>query len=303
MPGLRGPSDYSQEPPRHPSLKVNSKVFNSEINCLISEICIKHFFLFMFLVQEPFNAEPHRAALLSYITPIDFFYKRNHGPIPVVDDIERSSFVGFKQITDIAKWFIGGCPSTMSLQPYRRQVLLCCSELKIVQCAGNRRTAMSKTRKVKGVGWDVSAIGNVEPSTESNESYCGTVGGEQRNCRRRVAETVAELSTKKEKRMGLGRGRKQGGRRKERQRRKRRKKEEEEAVEELEEEEVQTMKEKEKGSGGGGEEKKPRQRRRGFVGKKGFFSLRREKKLRCSVSSPHAGRRNEAMSLWGEETR
>ncbi|XP_064937248.1 sulfite oxidase-like isoform X2 [Musa acuminata AAA Group] len=52
MPGLRGPSDYSQEPPRHPSLKVNSK------------------------------------------------------------------------------------------------------------CAGNRRTEMSKARTVKGVGWDVSAIGN-----------------------------------------------------------------------------------------------------------------------------------------------
>ncbi|KAK9276852.1 hypothetical protein L1049_006389 [Liquidambar formosana] len=29
-----------------------------------------------------------------------------------------------------------------------------------LQCAGNRRTAMSKTRPVKGVGWDVSAIGN-----------------------------------------------------------------------------------------------------------------------------------------------
>ena len=28
------------------------------------------------------------------------------------------------------------------------------------QCAGNRRTAMSKVRNVRGVGWDVSAIGN-----------------------------------------------------------------------------------------------------------------------------------------------
>lgn len=26
MPGLRGPSDYSKEPPRHPSLKINAKV-------------------------------------------------------------------------------------------------------------------------------------------------------------------------------------------------------------------------------------------------------------------------------------
>ena len=29
-----------------------------------------------------------------------------------------------------------------------------------LQCAGNIRTAMSKVRKVRGVGWDVSAIGN-----------------------------------------------------------------------------------------------------------------------------------------------
>ena len=29
-----------------------------------------------------------------------------------------------------------------------------------LQCAGNRRTAMSKVRNVRGVGWDVSAIGN-----------------------------------------------------------------------------------------------------------------------------------------------
>lgn len=29
-----------------------------------------------------------------------------------------------------------------------------------MQCAGNRRTAMSKTRTVKGVGWDVAALGN-----------------------------------------------------------------------------------------------------------------------------------------------
>lgn len=43
-------------------------------------------------MQEPFNAEPHRSGLISsYVTPVDLFYKRNHGPIPVVDDIERLS--------------------------------------------------------------------------------------------------------------------------------------------------------------------------------------------------------------------
>lgn len=44
-------------------------------------------------MQEPFNAEPLRLDLVSsYVTPVDFFYKRNHGPIPIVEDIERLEF-------------------------------------------------------------------------------------------------------------------------------------------------------------------------------------------------------------------
>lgn len=44
----------------------------------------------MSLIQEPFNAEPPRSLLVSsYVTPVDLFYKRNHGPIPIVDDLER----------------------------------------------------------------------------------------------------------------------------------------------------------------------------------------------------------------------
>jgi sulfite oxidase len=42
------------------------------------------------LTQEPFNAEPARRDLAaSYITPVDLFFKRNHGPIPILDDIDR----------------------------------------------------------------------------------------------------------------------------------------------------------------------------------------------------------------------
>ncbi|KAK6930826.1 Moybdenum cofactor oxidoreductase, dimerization, partial [Dillenia turbinata] len=103
MPGIRGPKEYSQEPPRHPSLVVNAK--------------------------EPFNAEPPRSALTCfYVTPVDLFYKRNHGPIPIVDDIERK----LPKYTVVAT----------------------------LQCAGNRRTAMSNVRKVRGVGWDNAALGN-----------------------------------------------------------------------------------------------------------------------------------------------
>ncbi|KAJ7974800.1 sulfite oxidase [Quillaja saponaria] len=124
MPGVRGPSDYSREPPRHPCLQINAK--------------------------EPFNAEPPRSALISsYVTPADLFYKRNHGPIPIVDDIERYCISISGLLENPKKLFM---KDIRKLPKYDVTATL--------QCAGNRRTAMSKTRTVKGVGWDVSAIGN-----------------------------------------------------------------------------------------------------------------------------------------------
>ncbi|KAK4751329.1 hypothetical protein SAY87_004811 [Trapa incisa] len=124
MPGIRGPSNYSQEPTRHPSLIINAK--------------------------EPFNAEPPRWALISsYVTPVAMFYKRNHGPIPIVEDIE-SYYID-----------IGGLMGS-SRKLYMRDVrsLPKYNVTATLQCAGNRRTSMSKVRTVKGVGWDVSALGN-----------------------------------------------------------------------------------------------------------------------------------------------
>ncbi|KAK6135110.1 hypothetical protein DH2020_009636 [Rehmannia glutinosa] len=124
MPGLRAPSDYKQEPPRHPALVINSK--------------------------EPFNAEPRRSDLVSsYVTPVEFFYKRNHGPIPVVDDIDKYSVSITGTLGHTKELFM---KDIWKLPKYTVTATL--------QCAGNRRTAMSKTRKVKGVGWDVAAIGN-----------------------------------------------------------------------------------------------------------------------------------------------
>ncbi|WJX81191.1 sulfite oxidase [Trifolium repens] len=124
MPGIKGPSDYSKEPIRHPSLQINSK--------------------------EPFNAEPPRSALISsYLTPADLFYKRNHGPVPIVDDIEKY-FVSISGLIENPKQLF--MEDIRTLPKYNVTAIL--------QCAGNRRTAMSKTKTVKGVGWGVSAIGN-----------------------------------------------------------------------------------------------------------------------------------------------
>ncbi|EYU34805.1 hypothetical protein MIMGU_mgv1a007570mg [Erythranthe guttata] len=125
MPGLTGPSDYSQEPPRHPALLVNSK--------------------------EPFNAEPHRSCLVSsYVTPVDFFYKRNHGPVPLLDHHIDKYSVSVAGLLENRKELY--MKDIIKLPKYAVTATL--------QCAGNRRTAMSKTRKVKGVGWDISALGN-----------------------------------------------------------------------------------------------------------------------------------------------
>ncbi|XP_028771353.1 sulfite oxidase isoform X3 [Neltuma alba] len=124
MPGLRAPSDYSGEPPRHPCLRINSK--------------------------EPFNAEPPRSLLISsYLTPADFFYKRNHGPVPIIDNIERY-FISISALIEK--------PRQLWMKDIR--ILPKYNVAATLQCAGNRRTAMSKNKVVKGVGWGVSAIGN-----------------------------------------------------------------------------------------------------------------------------------------------
>ncbi|XLS62548.1 hypothetical protein HN51_016776, partial [Arachis hypogaea] len=44
----------------------------------------------LLVTLEPFNVEPPSSGLTcSYVTPSNFFYKRNHGPIPIVEDIEK----------------------------------------------------------------------------------------------------------------------------------------------------------------------------------------------------------------------
>ncbi|GER31346.1 sulfite oxidase [Striga asiatica] len=130
MPGLRAPSNYSLEPPRHPLLLVNSK--------------------------EPYNAEPHRSALASsYVTPVELFYKRNHGPIPIVDHIDKSDFHFFNFLEIIETH----CKCILRFNHrFDRQSQGAVHER--YHCAGNRRTSMSKNRKVKGVGWNIAAIGN-----------------------------------------------------------------------------------------------------------------------------------------------
>jgi len=120
---LWGPKTYEQEPARHAGLLINS--------------------------QEPFNAEPPAAALVnSYITHEDIFYKRNHGPIPILLEPLTYKLV-----------VTGHVENSLSLSLEYIQNLPKHTVVATLQCAGNRRTEMSMVQKVKGVGWGPAALG------------------------------------------------------------------------------------------------------------------------------------------------
>ncbi|KAG0559242.1 hypothetical protein M758_10G088200 [Ceratodon purpureus] len=120
---LQGLRTYEQEPRRSASLIVNS--------------------------QEPFNAETPASVLSSsYLTDEDMFYKRNHGPIPILPDPSTYNLI-----------VTGALPNPLSLSLDFLKSLPKYTVVATLQCAGNRRTEMSKVRKVRGVGWGAAAIG------------------------------------------------------------------------------------------------------------------------------------------------
>ena len=90
--------------------------------------------------QEPFNAEPSRAALAeNLVTPVETFYSRNHGPIPEIDPAQWRLTVGGQV----------GRPLTLSLRdlqrrfPHREVVAT-------LQCAGNRRLGLIDVTDIPG---------------------------------------------------------------------------------------------------------------------------------------------------------
>ncbi|XP_048687606.2 sulfite oxidase, mitochondrial isoform X2 [Caretta caretta] len=113
---------YSGDPPRHPALKVNS--------------------------LKPFNAEPPAELLTeNYLTPNQLFFKRNHLPVPAVDparyrlEVEGpGGRVLVFSLPELKRWFP------------KHEVTV------TLQCAGNRRSEMSRVRQVKGLEWGVAAI-------------------------------------------------------------------------------------------------------------------------------------------------
>ncbi|KAM5179546.1 sulfite oxidase, mitochondrial [Mantella aurantiaca] len=138
--GVLGPDDkevvqdlsdpYSQDPSRHPILKVNS--------------------------LKPFNAEPPPEILTdNYITPNELFFKRNHLPVP---DINPDDF----QLTvERPHGSNQEAPLKLSLNDLktkfpRHEVIA------TLQCAGNRRSEMNAVKLVKGLDWGTAAISNAQ---------------------------------------------------------------------------------------------------------------------------------------------
>ncbi|MFE2025862.1 sulfite oxidase [Streptomyces hygroscopicus] len=90
--------------------------------------------------QEPFNAEPPRTALAERLrTPLDTFYCRNHGPVPVLTPAEwRLSVDGMVER-----------PLELSLDQLRHRF----EEAEVaatLQCAGNRRADLVEVRDIPG---------------------------------------------------------------------------------------------------------------------------------------------------------
>lgn len=115
---------YADEPKRHPALKPSS--------------------------LKPFNAEPPIQLLVeSYYTPNDIFFVRNHLPVPQVN----------MESYELEVTGIGVRTINLSLEDLKTKFHKHTIDATI-QCAGNRRSELSKVKTVKGLNWGAAAISN-----------------------------------------------------------------------------------------------------------------------------------------------
>jgi sulfite oxidase len=100
--------------------------------------------------RSPNNAEPHLAKLDDvWITPVEHFYIRSHGPNPEID--EAAFTVSVEGM--VRK------PLTLKVGQIREQFPQQ-TVTATLTCAGNRRDEHSATKPVAGVPWGPGAIGN-----------------------------------------------------------------------------------------------------------------------------------------------
>ncbi|KAF9209063.1 hypothetical protein BGZ49_006472 [Haplosporangium sp. Z 27] len=105
---------------------------------------------------EPFNAEPPLPALVNagQLTPIDLFFKRNHGPIPNIKPEDHKIYIGMNQGTQSETSINWKAISMNDIQNRWPKVTVSAT----LQCAGNRRDGLAAVKEVKGVIWKSGAV-------------------------------------------------------------------------------------------------------------------------------------------------
>ena len=103
--------------------------------------------------SDPYNAEPPPGALADLmLTPVDSFYGRNHGPVPLIDPRAWRLRVGG----------LAECDLELSLDELRGQFAQR-TLTATLQCAGNRRAGLIKVRDIPGEApWGPGATSTAE---------------------------------------------------------------------------------------------------------------------------------------------
>lgn len=101
--------------------------------------------------QTPFNAEPPLSLLVqNFITPTDFFYVRNHLPVPDINEEDYELEVEIES---------SGAKKTFSLSDMKTKFEKT-GVVAVVMCGGNRRSEMHAVKEVRGLSWGAAAVGN-----------------------------------------------------------------------------------------------------------------------------------------------
>src|ERR1700722_59857 len=116
---------------------------------------------------DPFNAEPPRAALAGrMLTPVEAFYSRNHGPVPLVDPRAWRLRVGGL----VSRPLELSLDDLQSAYPQQRLTAA-------VQCAANRRAGLIEVRDIPGEHpWGPGATSTAEWTGASLAQILQTAG-------------------------------------------------------------------------------------------------------------------------------
>jgi sulfite oxidase len=100
--------------------------------------------------STPFNAEPPLNFLVeNFITPVEYFYVRNHLPTPEIDISSYELEVEIES-SGLKKTF-----TMKELKKFKKEGVVA-----VIMCGGNRRSEMSAIKEVRGLSWSSGAAGN-----------------------------------------------------------------------------------------------------------------------------------------------